>query len=690
MSSNGREGATRGHVTARRVAVAVSAVAAASVFYVARNVFPYHSTNHDEGVYLQQASMLLDGRLNIWAPSPELTEAFRPWFFVVKGARMYPKYSPVPSSVFALGEAVGGYRLALAAVAFCNCLLVYAVVSEGFDKSVGAVSAAVVALSPFFLVNTALFLPYATTTLFNLVFALGYVRAFVGSDRGVDLRYACLAGLGVGVAFFSRPYTAVLFASPFIVHALYSLFQARGGDLRRYFVGYAVVSSFGVAFVSVTLGYNVLVTGSPLTFPYLEFAPRDGLGFGERAILGYERTYTPTLAVRANARALLRLATDWTTAGTLGSIIGVAGFVYAFLGTREREKKVRLLLTGVLVAFVVGNVYFWGTLNILGELDDPTDGLITLYGPYYHYDVLLPASAFVAYGLVSAYRGTKDRLPGGGSAPVCAAVAVVFAATFGAAAVAAVDDKVERNTEITDVYEEAYEPFEGKGFDDAVVFLPTPYGDWLNHPFQYLRNGPDLSGDIVYALDGGPDNFDIIDEYPNRTYHRYSYRGEWEPYTGEGVEPKLEEVNVVEGKGVAVVTSVEADGASTVSVSLRSESGGDTVYHGVRANDTVVVETRVDSKGGDEGVAYFGTNPHKTVRVHDRVELVLTVNVVRDYLNEVSYTQRIPIGVRDGAVSSVSPKTEYCPSPTGCGESATYVGDGGVRTEIRSTSGAPG
>ncbi|MFW6435558.1 MAG: hypothetical protein ACOCY1_04185, partial [Halovenus sp.] len=43
------------------VAVATLAlVGAAAVWTVATQVFPYHSLNHDEGVYLQQAAMLLE------------------------------------------------------------------------------------------------------------------------------------------------------------------------------------------------------------------------------------------------------------------------------------------------------------------------------------------------------------------------------------------------------------------------------------------------------------------------------------------------------------------------------------------------------------------------------------------------------------------------------------------------------
>ncbi|MDY7081838.1 MAG: glycosyltransferase family 39 protein [Halobacteria archaeon] len=243
--------------------------------------------------------MLLDGQLRMEAHNAEVVDSFRPWFFVVDGTEMYPKYSPVPAAVFALGKLVGGFRVALAAVAFANAFLVYLIVREGFDSLTAVTASSVLAVSPFFLINSSIFLPYATTTAFNLVFAFGYIRTVWGSRH--RRAYAALAGVAIGTAFFSRPYTAVVFASPFIVHSLYVLYSELGDGFRDEFVNYSVISFFGVAGVAVTLGYNAIMTGSPLVFPYLEFAPHDGIGFGRRAILGYDRIYTPELGLRANA-----------------------------------------------------------------------------------------------------------------------------------------------------------------------------------------------------------------------------------------------------------------------------------------------------------------------------------------------------------------------------------------------------
>ncbi|MGK2229872.1 MAG: hypothetical protein ACI9QA_000019, partial [Methanobacteriota archaeon] len=56
--------------------MSVAATAGLIVAVVSSRVFPYHSSNHDEGVYLQHADMLLNGKLRI--QTGELTEAVRP------------------------------------------------------------------------------------------------------------------------------------------------------------------------------------------------------------------------------------------------------------------------------------------------------------------------------------------------------------------------------------------------------------------------------------------------------------------------------------------------------------------------------------------------------------------------------------------------------------------------------------
>ena len=162
----GRERALAGLLVVAGGAVAVA---------VGSLVFPFHSVNHDEGVYLAQAAMLLEGQLFLDPPVPEL---FRPWFFVERpDGTLYPKYAPVPAATFALGWLAGSPRLGLVGVTAGIVLSTYALAAALFDRRVGLLAAAALFTSPLFLLHSGVFLPYAPTTVWNLLFVYSYVRA---------------------------------------------------------------------------------------------------------------------------------------------------------------------------------------------------------------------------------------------------------------------------------------------------------------------------------------------------------------------------------------------------------------------------------------------------------------------------------------------------------------------------------
>lgn len=654
-------------------AASVAAIAATLVYLVSTQVFPYHSFNHDEAVYLQQAAMLLDGQLRMYPPVPE---AFRTWFFVTDGGAMYPRYSPVVAALFALGELVWSYRAALAFVAAVNVVLVYLLAREAFDRAVGVVAAAFLAASPLFLIQSSLFLPYSPTTTLNLLFAFAYIRSL----RRGSWKYGLLAGAAAGLAFFARPYTALLFAAPFLLHAGITMVRREEWVVRRNLVLTATVGSL---FVAVTLAYNAAMTGSPHLFPFEVFAPGDGLGFGERSLLGYTRNYTPLLALEANARVVWSLLSAWMAGGFVGAVLAGVGLIvglYVEGGDGEEvlsDRVLRALFAGVFVSVVLGNLYFWGNLNILGGLISADDGFISLFGPYYHYDALLPLSVFAASGAVYLYRRLREV-----DVRVGVAAALVLAVAVTGVSGMMFAETADRNQEITEVYREAYEPFENRDLENALVFLPTPAGDWLNHPYQYLRNDPGYDGDVVYALDGGRRNFRVVDAFPDRSIYRYSYRGEWEPFGGEKVTPKFERLDVVEGSEVRVSTSVAVP-ADVRSASVRFSSVGGAVYREVNVSDPTVLEWRVAP--GNASLQVDGERVSVPLNRSDRVTLELYF--VRDGLGSELYRQELLVRSSEGDVEVFAPPhTEYCGSSTGCTGEETLVEDRGITTSV---SGVP-
>jgi len=649
--------------------VVLAAVAAVVAYAVSVTVFPYHSLNHDEGVYLQQAAMLLEGQLFV---RPPVEDAFRPWFFVESARGLYPKYSPPTAAVYALGELAGRFRYALPAVAAGNVALLYGVVREAWDRRTAAVAAVALLASPLFLVQSGVFLPYAPTTMLNLAFALAYLRA----ERTGSVRLAALAGLAVGLAFFTRPYTAVLFAAPFVAHAVWTLRAplldaVRDRSLDPLVARRVATAGLGLAGVGVALGYNAVVTGDPLVFPYQAFAPLDGLGFGHREILGYEQDYTLSLAVRSNAEVVGAFLLDWAPFGAAGSLLAAVG-----LGVNRRRGWTwqQGVLAGVGASVVAGNLAFWGNRNVLGDLADHSDGLVSTLGPYYHYDLLVPASAFAAVGLLAVadrVRGAVGaRFDGREATAVAVAVLLAVTAVLGASAATATETKLGANADVTADYEGAYAPFEPAPPENAVVLVPDPYGDWLNHPFQALRNDPGFDGETVYALDDHA--VDVADAYPERTLYRYSYRGAWTPGVGDPVDPVLREVAVASGETVTVDAGFGLP-SWTSSATVTVESGDHRAFYALDEAATrdaatlsvVVADGRVRPEGpvtatGNESLPFDGD---------------VTVTVFVDGGHGAGFQYRLDVPVTDGedGYRAVTPSRELCTDLQACGGAATYV-----------------
>ena len=688
-------------------AVLVAAGAAAVTFLVATTVFAYHSVNHDEAVYLTQAALVLSGQLELHAG--ELADAFHPWFFVEDGGRLFPKYAPVPAAMYAVSMGLFDEpRVTLAAVAAGNATLVYLLGSMAFDRRVGLAAAVLFAASPMALVTSSVFLPYAPTTALNLLFAVAYLR----DVRDGSLPAAGVAGVAIGLAFFARPYTAVLFAAPFICHALYRV----GSSLRRAGVrgtGTSLTASlpspvrrhgltalFGTLFVGLTLAYNLRMTGAPLAFPYEAFAPLDGPGFGERRILDHAVDYTPALALSTNGYALWYLATRWVAAGPIGTALALGGSALAArrwirgesaLGGREGvefQRTAGRLLVGVAVAVVVGNLFFWGTHNALATPTDPTDGLIGGFGPFYHFDLLVP---FAVFGGVAVVAG-RDALPGlrarlGSRVSSRSAHGIVVGGVVccllvaGVVGAAAVPTPLDRHGAHADKYETAYEPMESASFDDALVFLPTPYGEWQNHPFQYLRNDPGFDGDVVYALDRDPaEDFAVLDAYPDRTYYRYGYRGTWTPDPDRHVEPKLEPLDVRSGPALAAETTVGVpDRVTTARVRLETAGGGGDEYADYAIEDPDGSMT-VDWSTGPEAALLAG-DPETAVPLGgdddtDAAVVMVTVTLVQPDGSTFTYRQASTIRTADGRVEAIwPPERSVCRLVTECGNEGTYLPD---------------
>lgn len=644
-----------------------------AVLLVAVHVFPHHSLNDDEGVYLTQAAMLAEGQL--FLRPGRLAGLVRPWFFVATeragDLALYAKYTPPTAALYAPFVAVGVPRLALGLVGAGVAGVTYGLAARAFDRRTGVVAGLLLVGSPLYLFTTGAFLSYAPATLLDGGFALAYLRAT--GDRSP--RWAALAGLLAGLAFWTRPYTAVLFALPFVAHALLVLWR---GESRTERVVPMVVAAVGLVGVGATLGSNALVTGAPLTFPYQAFAPADGLGFGEHRLLSYQETYTPALAARTTS-ANLALLGRFVAGGTLGVLVALVGVALALRGDGDRPAT--LLLAAVVPCVVLGEAYFWGTLNGL------RNGLFALLGPYYHYDLLLPFAVFGGHALVrggaAARRGFAD-LDRPRARLALALLVLVAVPVAGVAEYRAVAEPYDANRERTADLAAAYEPTLEREFENALVFHPTPYGEWSAHPFQRFRNDPGFDGEAVYVFDEGPaDDWRAVDATDRRPY-RYTYRGTWGPGAGEPVDPALVPLRVLEGPVNATTTLGVPRGATSASVRVETRAGY--ARYRLPADGETTVDWQIGDRVRVRGAAVRGGAPPTVPEGASEVDLAVTYATSSGAT--VTYRQEVTVD-RDGRQIRVlwPPETRVCRLQTECGLESTWVGpDGDYVTGVSVTT----
>ena len=153
-----------------------------------------------------------------------------------------------------------------------------------------------------------------------------------------------------------------------------------------------------------------------------------------------------------------------------------------------------------------------------------TPGL--MYGPRYYFEaigamVLLSARGILGLGRLLAVpsRFALPRLPAprywtnGGLLLVVAGLVVWNFATFAPA----------RFREFTDWYDinaDGLRTVHGAGVSNAVVFVRE--SQWTDYAPFFSQDTPALNTDIIYAIDQGNANAQLMAQYPNRSYYLYA------------------------------------------------------------------------------------------------------------------------------------------------------------------------
>ncbi|MBI4322489.1 MAG: glycosyltransferase family 39 protein [Chloroflexi bacterium] len=558
------------------LAVGLCLVALFGAAWVSTAVFDRLPHVEDEVAFLFQARTIAAGGLV--AAAPARPEFFDIPFVLVRDGQWFGKYPPGYPIVLALGVLVGQPWLVNPLFGALSVGLIYVVGRRLYGASVGLLAAALVAFSPFFLLQAGSFMSHAVCLFWAMAFLLLFVIAWERRSRGVAL----VAGAALGALLLSRPLTAVGIGLPFALWALVDTV----GKPQRVPVYLSLAIGF-LPFVAVLAAYNYATTGDPVRSAYEVWWPYDRIGFGTGfGLLGSHTLEDGMLNTRLNLEDLAEWLFGWP--GRLSLLPAAIAVEFALLGLAGRFAR-RLRVHSSTRSGVPkpperdpawredpdstgGRLCPPGGGGALAPLRDPAGanskgnrsrpevnacasdakafpelwdllvvgmvgGLMAvhiaywapgqMYGPRYYFEALgalallsarglLQTAAMASEGLQLAFGGRRwpRALAAGATLAVVAWLVVQNLTGFA-------PRQFAHFTRWYNVDGEGLRLVGSAGLQNAIVFVKQ--SSWTDYAPFFSQNAPSLDSNVVYAIDLGADeNRKLMALFPGRSFFRYA------------------------------------------------------------------------------------------------------------------------------------------------------------------------
>jgi len=522
-----------GRRLARRLVEPVAwgaAVAAFGILLYLNYVVGDHMPHVPDSVaYFFQARIFASFRL--FAKAPELGEHFVfPGSVIQHGGRWFSQYPFGHPLALAVGVRLGAPWLIPPLVGALTLLLVYRVGSHVYGAGTGMLAAALLLLSPFFQMTASNFMSHNTAAFYLMAGTFFFLRP----TSRPSLSWF-VSGVFLGFLFNTRPLTAAGALVPFGLWSVYDFWKAP--DRRAFFrKGLALAAGFGLL-LSLYFLYNRALTGSFTTPPYAlggTFS-RETLGFFGRHSLA-----SGLMNDQTDLSLLVLVLNGWPL--FIGLLFVLLPFI---LGSRNRWDY--FFLTG---AFLIAAA--WMTY----------EGVFIMHGPRFWYEMVPFLMLLSARGVqclvtfvgdVASWLGARVRFLWGLESRATAGLAAyALVAALLAYSVHGwmlgkheawpyidyVPRKVSELKDFNGTNPGLLEEVKRQRLHNALV-LVRECSQWWCYGSVFWKNDPDLDGDIVYALDLGPEkDAALIERFPDRSVYLADYdRKTVEPYAEPAPAP---------------------------------------------------------------------------------------------------------------------------------------------------------
>lgn len=467
--------------------VCILAIVAATA--VAYGVFQAMPHLEDEHANLFQAKVFATGKF--WAPGPSQPGAFFVPFVLDWEGRRFSKYPPGYSLVLTLGVLAGtpwlvnpllGALALVATFALGREIYGFPARRESEIEQTALLAAILGVTSPMFLGLSSALLSHALSLLLLTVFAWAYLRSTLHPPHST--LYALLAGVALGWATLTRPMTALAYAAPFGLWAVWQLARRRV-CLRPLLVTTLVAG----AIAAVWLVYQRILTGNWVVNLYAVWWGYDRIGFGPGHGPSPEghSIVSATHNVALDFRSLLTNLHGWPG---LSWILFAPGLLLA-----PRDRRDVALLTP-LVTLVIAYSLYW----VRGS---------AIYGPRYWYEALPFLWLLSARGLVKLWKWTQGR------AVFCTWIKIGLAVLMALNVTLVIPTRFSLWRGLYFVTDEPWRAVQQANIHNALVVVQGKL--WTDYGAVLWTNSPTLDGDIVFARDQGEAvNAAVIAQYPGR------------------------------------------------------------------------------------------------------------------------------------------------------------------------------
>jgi hypothetical protein len=441
----------------------------------------------DESAYLFQARVFADGEL--WAEAPGHPEFFAHEHLIVQGDRWFSKYPPLFSAVLALGVLIGAPWLVNPLLAALTGWLVYRLGRELAGPVWGLVAWGLLLASPFFVVMGASFMSHMLTAMLGTAFLLCTVK-----------RRWLLAGLCLGLAILTRPYTAALIALAVAPFLIWTWIRQRHENGEHGLMRAPAMLTLGVApGIALFLAWGALHSApGELTFNiYAQNESSDTLGFGPDKGATWLSTWgslghTPAKALRSTHNYL-----DYTSRHQFGWPFRLS-FAFALAGLLWHGRRNEAWMLALIpVALAVGHGFYWATQHLV-------------YGARYWFAGVPALVLLTALGLRALARDAAPALR-----PVVAAVVVACVAYN---VVAYLPLRLRELPRFGGISVDLADSIDRAGVEGALVFVRAT-GPVFNDGFHL--NDPTDPEATLFAHDRGAGNDPLLWQYPEREAWRW-------------------------------------------------------------------------------------------------------------------------------------------------------------------------